>query len=229
MPPSQPRAAGKAHPLGFSIDVRKVGEWEKARDLVGPTSRARIARAQRIAVRRQAQFARRKIVEGLRTQAPAGVKFKPLVASTLAARKLKGFGGTKALIVRGDLRNSITVKSVGDDAFVGVLRTAVSRTGERLVNVAEIQEKGRTIVMRATPKVIAMIAMIKREESGGGSGGGKASAGVPGIIIIKIPARPFMQPVFDKWFADKEKVSFRILLDMARILKADYGFPGGKR
>ena len=38
--------------------------------------------------------------------------------------------GSKALLVRGDLRTSIAVVMKGDEAFVGVLRSARSGSGE---------------------------------------------------------------------------------------------------
>lgn len=221
-----PKALGSGQPLTFSLDVRKVGAWEKARELVGPRSAVRIARASRMAMRQEAQFARKMIVQGIREQAPGGRKFKPLSPSTLAIREFRGFRGSKALIERGDLRNSVKVTETPEGAFIGILRTARSRDGDQLANIAETQEEGRTIVMRATPKMLALLHMAGRK-TGHRTGSAAGSLFVGGVIIIKIPARPFVKPVFDKWFADKSKVQFRVLLKMARILKADYGFPGG--
>lgn len=168
------------------------------------------------------------IVQGMRKQAPGGQNFKPLSATTLAMRKIKGFRGSKALIVRGDLRNSVTVKTSATGAFIGVLKTARSKDGTRLANVAEVQEEGRTFIMRVTPKMLALMHKAFREggASGGGGGGSRGSTVVGGILIIKIPARPFIAPVFEKWFSDDKKTRFRVLLEMARILKGDYGFPG---
>ena len=76
------------------------------------------------ALLQEAQFLRTKIVEGIREQAPGGRAFTPLAPTTLAIRQFRGFHGTKALLVQGDLRNSITVTKDGDKVFVGVLRTA---------------------------------------------------------------------------------------------------------
>ena len=66
----------------------------------------------------------------------------PPSASTPATRRFKGGGGSKALIVKGDLRNSITVLLKGDEAFIGILKSARSSSGGSPVNVAEIQEFG---------------------------------------------------------------------------------------
>lgn len=222
-----PKALGTGQPLRFSLDVTKVGQWEEARDRVGPRSIVRVRRAAKLAMMRQAQFARRMIVQGIRKQAPGGQNFKPLSSSTLAMRKLKGFRGTKALIVRGDLRNSVTVKTSADGAFIGILKQARSKDGTRLINVGLAQEEGRTFIMRATPKMLALLHKAAREGGGEGGGGGmRGSTAAGSILIIKIPARPFIAPVFEKHFSDAKKTRFRVLLEMARILKGDYGFPG---
>ena len=221
------KALGSGQPLMFSLNVTKVGQWEAARDRVGPRSIVRVRRAAKLAMRRQAQFARRMIVEGIRKQAPGGQKFKPLSATTIAIRKIRGFRGTKALIVRGDLRNSITVKETATGAFIGILKSARSRDGSRLVNVGLALEEGRTFIMRATPKMLALLHKAFREGGASGSGSTSGSTASGSILIIKIPARPFVEPVFKKHFSDAKKTRFRVLLEMARILKGDYGFPGG--
>ncbi len=106
------------------------------------------------AVLQEAQFFRTKIVAGLREGAPGSQAFAPLAPTTLAIRKFRDFGGTKPLIVRGDLRNSITVVKQGDTVFVGVLRTAKAGGRQSLANVAAIHEFGsRPIVLQLTPKV----------------------------------------------------------------------------
>lgn len=220
-----PKALGSAHSTVPSFSIKKVGDWERMRDAIGPRSAMRIKKAINAAVLKQAHFARSKIVEGFRTQAPAGESWRPLSDTTIAIRRFRRFGGTKALVVRGDLRNSITVRSTPEGAFVGVLRTKTGRDGKNLANIAEINEEGRTIVMRATPKVVRLLAMAFRQ-GGLGNGGARGSAGVPGVLLIKIPARPMFKPVWRKWFADPNKVRFRILLDVARQLRSKYGYPG---
>lgn len=221
-----PKSLGSGQPFTFSLDIRKVGQWEEARARVGPTSIVRIRRASRLAMLRQAQFARRMIVQGIRKQAPGGKSFKSLSPTTLAMRRFRGFRGTKALIVRADLRNAITVKTSAEGAFIGILKTARSKDGSRLANVGLVHEEGRTFIMRATPKILALLHKAFRE-GGVGAGGMKGSTAAGSILIIKIPARPFIEPVFDKFFSDAKKTRFRVLLEMARILKGDYGFPGG--
>lgn len=216
-------------PFSLDVSVRKVGQWDRARELTGARAALRLRRAERIAMKQEAQFARKKIIQGIRKQAPGGQRFKKVSKTTLATRRARGFRGRKALIVRADLRNSITVKTSGDGEFIGVLRTARSRDGDRLVNIAEVMEEGRTLVQRATPKVLALLHRSFRE---GGLRGRNVKRSVTvgassQVLIIKIPARPFLNPVFEELYGKGGKAQFRVLLRVARILKGDYGFPVG--
>ena len=123
------------------MKITKVGDWkDAARILTGAGERLRGALDK--AVVQEAQFFRTKIVEGIREQAPGGQPFKPLAPTTLAIRRYRGFKGTKALLVRGDLRNSIVVLRRAEGVFVGVLRTAKGREGHPLVNVAAVHVFG---------------------------------------------------------------------------------------
>jgi hypothetical protein len=73
--------------------------------------------------------------------------------------------------------------------LVGVLRTARSRSGKSLVDIAALQEHGsQPIVMRLTPKARSFLHAAFRH-----AGLDEPSAGQPGIGIgiIQIPARPY--------------------------------------
>jgi hypothetical protein len=110
------------------MKVVKIGDWSHvAKLLAGAPQRVQAAIDK--AMLQEGQFLRTKIIEGIREQAPGGRGFKPLAPTTLAIRKLRGFGGTKALLVGGDLRNSITVTKHGDRVFIGVHRTAKGAAG----------------------------------------------------------------------------------------------------
>ena len=119
--------------------VTKTGDWRRARALLaaGPL---RLRAAIGLALRQEAEALRREIEPALARQAPGGAPLAPPKETTLAARRLKGFGGSKSLIVRADLRNGIASTVRGDEAFVGVPRTARGKDGQSLANVAEIQE-----------------------------------------------------------------------------------------
>ena len=176
------------------MSVGRSGDWALARRLLaaGPT---RLKGAIATAVRQEAQLLRKQIVEGITNQAPGGKPFAPLAATTLAARRLRGFGGTKALLRRGDLRNSITVIVEGDEAFVGVSRKARGNGGSSLANVAEIHEFGAgPFIVPMTPRMRRFLfAMLRKAGITPGSGHG----GGTGAVVVRIRPRPFLRPAFE--------------------------------
>ncbi len=173
------------------MSLRRSGDWALARQLLAAGG-ARLKGAIGAAVRQEAELLRKEIVQGITRQAPGGEPLEPPSPLTLAARKLAGFGGTKALLVRGDLRNAIAVIVQGDEAFIGVPRKARGADGKSLVDVARVQEYG------SDPIVIPMTAAMRRylfallkqagQEPRGGSG--------RGVVVVTIPARPFLRPAF---------------------------------
>jgi phage gpG-like protein len=194
--------------------VMRTGDWARARQLLaaGPQ---RLRSAIGVAIRQEAQGLRNEIVQGLTSQAPGGEPIKPPAPLTLAARQLEGFGGTKALLVRGDLRNSITVVVEGDEAFIGVPRSARSSGGESLVDLAQLHEYGGPpVVIPITPKMRRFLFALLRQagkEPTGGSG--------RGVVVVQVPARPFLRPAFEKF---REGASRRFLERVAQQL----GFGG---
>jgi phage gpG-like protein len=194
--------------------VMRTGDWARARQLLaaGPQ---RLRSAIGVAIRQEAQGLRNEIVQGLTSQAPGGEPIKPPAPLTLAARQLEGFGGTKALLVRGDLRNSITVIVEGDEAFIGVPRSARSTGGESLVDLAQLHEYGGPpVIIPITPKMRRFLFALLRQagkEPTGGSG--------RGVVVVQVPARPFLRPAFEKF---REGASRRFLERVAQQL----GFGG---
>ncbi len=192
----------------------RTGDWARARQLLaaGPQ---RLRSAIGVAIRQEAQGLRNEIVRGLTSQAPGGEPIKPPAPLTLAARQLEGFGGTKALLVRGDLRNSITVVVEGDEAFIGVPRSARSSGGESLVDLAQLHEYGGPpVIIPITPKMRRFLFALLRQagkEPTGGSG--------RGVVVVQVPARPFLRPAFEKF---REGASRRFLERIAQQL----GFGG---
>lgn len=178
-----------------------TGPWTKTVSTLLFTQR-RLGGALRTAVAQEAHFYRRKIIEGLREQAPGGKRFKPLSPATLAVRRFMGFGGTKALIRTGSLRNSVTVRIVGDGAFVGILRTARGKNGQSLANIADIHEHGAgpyLIVMTDKMRRFLAAAFARAGLLQSGSRGSLGGGSRWGVLVIRIPPRPFLQPVFDKY------------------------------
>lgn len=207
-------------PAGFGVKL--VGDWAKAMK-VTQTMNDRFRAAAQKAVLKEAHYIRGKIVENITSQGTlAGKPFKPLSAGTLLVRRFRGFGGGKILMVTGALRNSITVKKMSSGgAFVGVLRQSRAASGGSLANIAEIHEFGAgpyQIIMTERQRRFLMAAM---RSMGGPSGPGKSSGGV---LIIKIPARPFIGPVVEK-FAQGDAVKKRFWAEVARQMGGDFGQP----
>jgi hypothetical protein len=200
--------------------IKKVGAWSRVGKLLAAAPK-HMKEAVDKALLQEAQFFRTQIVEGITKQAPGGKAFAPLAPTTLAIRKFRGFKGTKALLVQGDLRNSITVVKEGDRVFVGVLRSAKGRGGQKLVDVATVHEYGsRPIAVKLTPKARAFLHAAFRNAGLDSPARDKPSTG---IAIIKVPARPFFGPVFDKYGADANAVSKRFLERVAKNLNGDLG------
>lgn len=190
--------------------VSRTGDWARARRLLTAAPQ-RLQAAIGTAVRQEAHALRNEIVQGLTRQAPGGEPLKPPSPLTIAARELEGFGGTKALIVRGDLRNSITVVVQGDEAFIGVSRSARSKDGASMVDLAKLHEfGGAPVIIPMTPKMRRFLFALLRQagkEPTGGSG--------RGVIVVQVPARPFLRPAFDKF---REGAGRRFLERVARDL-----------
>ncbi len=192
------------------MGVVRTGDWALARRLLAGGG-ARLKGAVATALRQEGQALRKEVVDGITSQAPGGHPIKPLAATTLAARQLKGFGGSKALIQRGDLRNSITVVADADEVFVGILRKSRGKGGSSVANVAEIHEFGAgPFVVPMTPKMRRFLfAMLRKAGVEPSGGGGK------GAVVIQIPPRPFLRPAFE---AFKKGVQKRFLGRIARAM-----------
>ncbi len=187
--------------------------------MVTKTMVSRYDRALDIAVQSEAQFIRKQIIEGLRSQAPGGKKFKPHAKTTIAVdevrKKRKRRGKGKVLLSSGGLRNSIKVKKLRPkQAFVGILRTA----GGGKANVGEIHETGRSFVVPLTPKSRALIMMAFRKKGMIVPGEGKA------FIAVTIPARPFIAPIGEKYGKPKD-VRARFERSLARAMAYTLGGP----
>lgn len=173
------------------MSVRRSGDWDLARRLLAAGG-TRLKGAIGTALRQEAELLRKEIVQGITRQAPGGESLQALSPLTIAARKLDGFGGTKALMVRGDLRNSITAIVRGDEAFVGVPRKARGADGKSLVDVAKVQEFGSDpIVIPITPAMRRYLAVLFKK-----AGTERRPGTGRGVVVVTIPARPFLRPAF---------------------------------
>ena len=192
------------------MTVKKTGDWAVARRILSGAP-AKMKGAVHIALRQEAELLRKEIVQGITKQAPGGKSFKPLSPLTLAARKMAGFGGTKALMVRGNLRNAIAAIVKGDEAFVGVPRKARDKEGKPVVDVAKAQEFGAgPFVVPMTPAMRRyLFALLAKAGQSRSRGSGK------GVVVVRIPARPFLRPAFKSFSKGVQK---RFLRRIAGVL-----------
>lgn len=202
------------------MSVTKFGDWHTARAILSASSR-NFKRAMDKTMLQEAHLYRKELVQGLRKQAPGGKAFKPIAKSTRQGRKFKGFGGTKALIRTGDLRNSITVVKKAGGVFVGVPRSARGKDGRGLVNIARVHEFGsRPIVIQITPAMRRLLAGMFRKFKAKGTGGGRAGGGA--VMVIQIPARPFFRPVELKLRKGRKK---RVMARVSKNMAGAFGKP----
>lgn len=212
----------------------KTGDWAKAAEYLNTS--AQLKKAIHYAVEKEAHDARRLMIKGITEQAPGGKAFTPLKAITLAIRRARGFRGSKALIVTGTLRNSITVKRVGTgQVWVGVLRTSRGPDGRQLYNIAKIQEEGATLTVRQTPKMHAYLMVMLRKagykqfKRTGKERFDKRNWKVTGYtkqtrtVVIRIPPRPFIRPVIEKMFSNPIEVRNRMAKRVAIRMKLMLG------
>ena len=196
--------------------VSRTGDWARARQLLAAGS-SRLEGALQTALRKEAHALRNEVVQGLTQQAPDGEPLRPPSPLTLAARQLAGFSGTKSLLVSGALRNSISVVVEGDEAFIGVSRSAKSPDGESLVDVAQLQEYGGPpVVIHMTPKMRRFLFALLRQAGQARTGGSGR-----GVIVTQTPARPFLRPAFARF---RQGASRRFLARVAKEL--GLGGPG---
>ena len=179
------------------MGIARVGDWAAAQSFL-TAAPSRVDAGLKVAIRREAELFRKEVVQGIAKQAPAGKRFKALSKHTLVMRKFQKFKGKKALMRRGDLRRSIKVTTAPGGFFVGILRSARSSQGDGLVNIAAVQEFGATIVLKMTPKMRKYLAMVFRQAGLVASAAPATSGASSRVIIIRNPARPFIEPVAEK-------------------------------
>ena len=135
------------------MSIRRTGQWaEKTRLLAKAGLKTKLCLNR--ALKQEGEFLRKKVVQGIRKQAPGGEKFQKLSKNTRRARRFQNFKGSKALIRRGDLVGSIKTVVKAGGVFIGILRTAKTKNGGELGNIAKLSEKGsRPITIKMTPKM----------------------------------------------------------------------------
>ena len=174
------------------MSVRKVGEWNKAARILNAYS-TRLGAVIDQSVHREALRYAKAMKEGIKEQAPGGVRFKPLSPITIAQKR-----SSKALIDKGDLRNSIGTRKITAKAyFAGLHRTARNRSGGDLANIGAVHEFGAEYKQTVTEKQARFFRALYIKGLWPHEGWHTVpKAG--STITVKIPARPFVAPVLEK-------------------------------
>ena len=188
-------------PINSSIDIKLTGPWE-ATAVALLNAPEKIQDAWLTSASLHLGSLRDAIRKKYKSAKPA------LAASTLLVRKRAGRGGSKPLIVGGDLRNSVSLTENPGGIFVGVLRGAKGDGGKSMYNIAEIHEQGRTFAVPATARSKRFLASMF---------GNPAIINSPAkFFIVRIPARPVFAPAFKAW--DKSAFENSVASDVQKEL-----------
>lgn len=180
----------------IDFKIKKDPNWARNIKRLERLERAHASAARKV-LKSEAKFLERKVKEGIRKQAPGDTKLKRLKLNTRKTRRFRGIRGQRALLANRELFGAIKVKMKPDEAFIGITGGTNSR-GYSLVRLAETQEKGRkNVVIELTKKMRALLGhMLNTGKRRSKARSPKAGAN---LIIFNIPARPFLQPVADKY------------------------------
>lgn len=210
------------------IEVRQWGDWVRARRAISIPAQARLERAWKKSILKEAHYWRKALVQGLTKQTPGGQRFQKLSPLTRAKRKAQGFAGRKALIRTGTERRSIVVSQRMGAVFVGILRGTKTTDGKDLVNIARVHEEGRIVVIRVTEKMRRYFyAMMRKGGLNATTRGGKrrkTGGGLArGVLVIKIPARPLFKPVYEHMYKNKGSLARRMAKRISLTTKGEFG------
>lgn len=182
--------------------MKLVGDWAKSQKILAAAP-ADLKQAMAKALLQEALYLLNELRKNFKKVAP------PNAASTIKQK-----GSSKPLVNHRDLYNAmqITPTNPKDEVFIGIPAATKARGGKgaALVKLIDIHENGKIIIQHMTDKQRRFLhAMLgNKGQHGGGSGG---------IIIIHIPARPFIRPTFEENTPDK--IAHRFLERLTSNLK----------
>jgi hypothetical protein len=179
-----------------------TGQWAEISDMLSRVGNPAIWQmARKRAMLREAHRLRTIMVQSFNRGGPPGKKWKALSAFTQILGRIRGKGDRRPLMDSGDLRNSHSVVEEDEDTvFVGVHRTARSKKkGKKkmsIVNLAAVHENG------AGPFSVKVSEKMRRWWRGvlvpGSHGQIKPLSPNTRFLVIRIPARPWIGPIWDK-------------------------------
>lgn len=177
-------------------NITLYGDWAKLRARYNQTILA-FDSAIQAALKEEGAYYAEKIVEGMDSGSPGGKPFTPLKQSTIDTREALGIKSRDPLNETGALKKTIGYEVVKTTLFVGSMRAGSERSDKfDSVKLANIHEFGYgPIVIKVTPAMRAFLAITLGDK---GTKQVRPRQGT-GVIIINIPARPFITPIFEKY------------------------------
>lgn len=170
----------------MNVGVKLIGDWKIAKRVL-ETAPAAFDRALKKTLQQEAETIAANIRKKIASNVPP-----PNAPSTVALK-----GSSKTLIASGEMRNSVQLVWKGKfEVFIGIPASAKKGTAR----LADIHENGRVIVQQMTDKQRKFLHARLGPSHGKGSG--------TGIIVIHIPPRPFMKPVFEEYASSSGKKNF---------------------
>lgn len=186
----------------MSFTVVLDGDWSKQK-MTAKKLMNHMPQRIEVFLRREAEVMRALVIVAYDAQ---GIphRWKKLSPWTIAGRRLHGFRGTKALVWTGEMRKSISTAwdSASQSAFCGIQYQTKSADGKSMVNIAKLHEYGsKRIAIKITPRMRRYLAVLAKflPRSARMKKKDRKRHIATGIIVIQIPARPFMRtqlPVF---------------------------------
>jgi hypothetical protein len=107
---------------------------------------------------------------------------------------------------------------------VGLLRTARGKDGRPLANIGKVHEYGQTIAAPVTKAMLRYLHLMfrkgaKKKERHEGTMGIRLGE----VLVVRVPPRPFIQPVADKFFGNKAIARKRMFARVAILMAGDLG------
>jgi len=220
----------------LELKVKNTGDWEEVRKLLQTLKKG--GKLWEGVVAMEAKHAATLVKRNHASQGKlAGTTWPKLASLTRRMKRSK-----RMLFESGQLSKAIGAQKSGNTWFIGVLSNEAHKGSKiGLQDLARVHEYGTTIVQQWTAKQRAMFFMLLKKYGQMRRGKKKTAQGArapaqrgPGgrfvrpkaipkgamVVVIKIPARPFIFPVLRRLYLDsQDSVERRILERMKSALK----------
>lgn len=218
----------------LELKVKATGDWEEVRKLLQTLKKG--GKLWEGVIAMEAKNAATLVKRNHASQGKlTGTTWPKLASLTRRMKKSK-----RMLFESGQLAKAIGAQKNGNTWFIGVI-TNDAHKGSKigLQDLARVHEYGTTIVQQWTAKQRAMFFMLLKKYGQMRRGKKKSGARPPAqrdpsgrfvrpkaipkgamVVVIKIPARPFVFPVLRRLYLDsQDTVERRILARMKSALK----------